>query len=588
MASPFDGLDPNSPEYQDLLSKMGQAPVAFDKQMPSVDSGALMDSLFGQKGSYQNGKLVPDQQASQPQSSAISGDPFDVQSVLARLKGGDSSAPAQPADISASPDPDADTFGVRSALEKMLGRGLSPGASSQLTSSKSDDGTPYMLSSDRNPDNAAKEDTPADDDKDDVSEDDASDDSDGTSAPTSKSEVAAKAAPAAPERQSLDFGDGANEHTLDKALASQSQALKDAQFQRGIEQLSGGIAKIAPNNEQSNMMRQAASSPIQEYLLRNQEAANDPNSGLSKGLRAYMGKLGMDVSDGATANQLKQVMPYIFKDVEAKQAQKTRSEDLAEKLAERKEEAAYRNASLKLQKEQMSDRRDEMRQDKLDKQDTDRLDKASKLVTAEVASGRSAFGQAARNYQSIQNAQAMLDGSVDPNQLDNRQVYELTRVMDRVLSQSGGTMGGAEHLTPDTARSRLSKLMEFVSNKRQGAQAGDFVKTFSSTLDRESGMAQKQMGQTQKSLLAPYKDLNDRHPDQMKAMLEQKGIPGDVFESSKSSKSEGALPKTPVVQVDDPKDQAAVAMIMQKNPGISLEEATTALHNYKNNKQHGQ
>ena len=59
----------------------------------------------------------------------------------------------------------------------------------------------------------------------------------------------------------------------------------------------------------------------------------------------------------------------------------------------------------------------------------------------------------------------------------------------------------------------------------------------------------------------------------------------NVFENEKKQASGGGgLPKQPVVSVDDPKDQAAVQLIMQKNPGISLEDATKALHNYKASK----
>lgn len=486
-------------------------------------------------------------------------------------------------------DQNPDTLGVKAAIERMLGRNLSPSAASQLTPQQAApqtdaQGVPFYLSKERSPiqDEQAppQKDTPDDNsNKDTSATNQTSSPKQNASAETPGSDDTAEET----KKPVLDFGQDSNQHTLEQALAGRNQSLKDAQFQRGIEQLSGGIAKLPVNNQQSDMMYKAASSPIQDYLLRNQEAANDPQSGLSKGLRSYMSTLGLDVPEGATATQMKSVLPYIFKDTEAKQAQAARSEDMAARNAERQQEAQYRSDALKLQREQLHQNRDQAQQEKLAKADTDRLDKMNKLITGEVASGRSAFGQAAKNYQSVQNAQAMLDGTVDPNELDNRQVYELTRVLDRVLSQNGGTMGGSEHLTPDTARSRLAKLTEFVSNKRQGAQAGDFIKTFNATLQREGDMAQKQMGVTQKHLLSSYKDLHDKYPDRFNDILQNQGIPLNVFENEKKSTGPKE-PAEPVVSVDDPKDQAAVQRIMQNNPGISIEDATKALHNYKASK----
>lgn len=334
----------------------------------------------------------------------------------------------------------------------------------------------------------------------------------------------------------LNFG-ASNKNGINEAIEAQHQAIRDAQLKRGFEQLAGGIAKVNPNTSDSDEMMKQVGLPVQEFQMRQQQEAHDPNSGISQGLRSYMQKLGVNVSEGATAAQIQQVLPFVFKDIEAKQAQAAKSQDMAERLKERESEAKYRNEALKLQKQQMHDSRDQAREDKMAKTDTDRLDKMSKAITAEVASSRSAFGQAARNFQSIQNAQALLHGEVDPNELDNRQVYELAKVLDRVLSQSGATIGGTEHLTPDTARGWLAKQMEYYTNKRQGAHAGDFIKTFAQTLDRESDIANKQMQRTQKSILSSYKDLKDKYPERFNEILSQHSIPTSMEHSSLDDQS---------------------------------------------------
>ena len=60
----------------------------------------------------------------------------------------------------------------------------------------------------------------------------------------------------------------------------------------------------------------------------------------------------------------------------------------------------------------------------------------------------------------------------DFNDLDNRQVVEVARVLDRVLSGGQATISGSEHLTPDSARQWIAKKWEFITSKRQGAGAG--------------------------------------------------------------------------------------------------------------------
>lgn len=425
----------------------------------------------------------------------------------------------------------SDPLGLRKALEQMLGRNLSPDASSNLTPAQvapttDQSGVPFYLSQDRVPADLLSQ----------QSMDDASP-SDGFlghpemgQSPIVKKSMEQTGDQDLPMAPQLDFGQEASKNSIDKALADRDKSKKDARFQRGMEQLTAGIAKLPVDNKQSDEMAKESGQPIQDYLLRRQEEANDPDSGLSKGMRSYMQQIGMPVNDMATAGQLKQIMPFVFKDMEAKQAQKTHSQDIDARLAEQREIANMHSQDLAMRKQELDNNKDLIRQDKMDKQDTDRIGKLNEKMTADVQSGRTAFGQAARNYQAVQNAQGLLNGETDVNNLDNRQVFELTRVLDRVLSQGNPSQFGSEHLNPDTARGYLAKLMEYATNKRQGAGAGDFVKTIRDTLNREGHMAQAQMGRTQRELLSGNKDLYTRHPEKMGDVLEGHGLPRNLFD----------------------------------------------------------
>lgn len=182
-------------------------------------------------------------------------------------------------------------------------------------------------------------------------------------------------------------------------------------------------------------------------------------------------------------------------------------------------------------------------QTRLDKQDTDRFDRMGKTITSEVASGRSTLGTAAKVKQSIENAEALIQGALDPNELDARQVYELAKVLDRVLSQGGTTVAGAEHLDIDTARKRLGKQIEFFTNKRQGAGAGDFVKNIAHTLEREKRLAQNQIRGAQKKLLASYGDLEKKNPEKWAAIMKEHGLDSEpAAEGSSDPDMKGAAP----------------------------------------------
>lgn len=260
----------------------------------------------------------------------------------------------------------------------------------------------------------------------------------------------------------------------------------------------------------------------------------DPNSQVSAELRGYAKKYGVTLPPNVSADNVKQILPMVYKDYENRQHAKERREDLALK---------YKELGVK---------QDAVRQEKMDTADTKRFDTLNKELVAEKASSRSAFGVAARNYQSIENAKALLAGEIDPNNLDSRQIYELSRTLDRILSQGGATISGTEHLNPDTARGWLAKATEYISNKRQGAQAGDFVNNMSHTLEREEDVAKDQILRTQKQFLSGYKDLYKRHPEKFNDILEGHGIPNNVFEghqqqmhSEKQPASEQSMKKTP-------------------------------------------
>jgi hypothetical protein len=187
--------------------------------------------------------------------------------------------------------------------------------------------------------------------------------------------------------------------------------------------------------------------------------------------------------------------------------------------------------------------RQERVQAKADKETTDRFDRLNSKLNADLASGRTVFGTAARTKQSVENAEALLNGEVDPNNLDSRQVYELSKVLDRILSQGSPSISGTEHLSPDTARQWLAKKLEYVTNERQGAQAGNFVKSISHTLEREKAIANKQIKDAQKRLVSSYGDLASKDQDKWNEIMEAHGL--SELPSADASQAQSPSPRSP-------------------------------------------
>ncbi len=246
------------------------------------------------------------------------------------------------------------------------------------------------------------------------------------------------------------------------------------------------------------------------------QAMSDPSSNASQIYRATAAKiLGAD-KDPQRAKMIEGMSGL--------QLKATLGKDLGSLIEQEANRDLQREQRKLINEERMSlaqnqkEAKEEKRQQKLDDNDTKRLDTANKLISSAVASGRGAFGIAAKNLQSIQNVQALLDGQ-DLDSIDNRQLTETARVLDRVLSQGSPTISGTEHLTPDTARMKIASLMEKYGNRRVGAGAGDFLKTIMHTFDKEQRTAKKQILNAQHELLGSYEDIAKKNPDAWKTLL---------------------------------------------------------------------
>lgn len=288
----------------------------------------------------------------------------------------------------------------------------------------------------------------------------------------------------------------------------------------------GGIVKPADLNDANksiDALDKTAKEPVNQYEQTLADQKNDPSSNYSNIMRSFFANklkaAGIDVDADEYKNMSGSDIAAIGKFAQQDSALKAREE--------------Y-NKHLQDIKQQHAQTKQEVH---MSEQDTKRFDTMGKLINGGLASSRSGFGKDVGNLSAIQNAKALLEGG-NLDDIDNRQITETARVLDRILSQGSPTISGTEHLTPDTARMRIAKMMEFATSKRHGSGAADFLKNTIHTLDREQEVAKSRTQDTIKKALAPYQDLIKRDPEKWDSIMAQNGLMGVMDSQTLSSMKE--------------------------------------------------
>lgn len=312
----------------------------------------------------------------------------------------------------------------------------------------------------------------------------------------------------------------ATKTNLQEAQKNRDRSILANQLGKAGELIGSSISRTSPIAQglfDQNI--QLAGQGVTDLKERIALEAQDPGSAVSANYRKFLERYGVKVPDNVSAEQIKStLLPAAEKEQLAK-----------ERLSSAKDLKQMQLAMLKQKQDETSDWKQLARDDRLDKHTTDRIDKANKLLTGELASSRSAFGRAANTHQAAEKMEALVS-NIDPNDLDKRQITEIARSLDSMLSSGQPTISGMKKLIPSSAAGDVSTISEYINNIPKGAQQGEFVKRLMSTVEREKALAKDQMGRTQGKLLGSYSDLKDNQT--FKAMLNQQGIPLDIFQNS--------------------------------------------------------
>jgi len=264
------------------------------------------------------------------------------------------------------------------------------------------------------------------------------------------------------------------------------------------------------------------------------DAQRNPNSELSKVARA-------SVIDSLTRIGRKDLASKVTNTMSSKQVEDLFGQNnLANMVSQfeanenRKEMAKDRNAS-----------KAEQAKSKQENVDIGRLDKANKMITASIASGRTAFGKSGNILRSSEAIETLVNQQ-PRGQMTNPQIVELAKSLDAMLSQGAATISGTDKLIPKSISGDISKLTSYISNIPKGAGQAKFVNKMMETVEREKALADTQIKREAQKMLSSYADLAKKQPEAWKLMLMQQGLPENIFESNPTSNIEKNVDKDAV------------------------------------------
>lgn len=296
-----------------------------------------------------------------------------------------------------------------------------------------------------------------------------------------------------PSQSLLNFGSAdQNKNELADVQQRQNMAELVNRLGKAGAYIGAGIARtpvVAPDEFDKNIA--AAKNITQQYLDRKANEENDPNSGISKAFRDYVKKFGVNVTDGASAGQLKQVVPYIFKDFEAKQAQENHKQDIELQQQNRKDIADQKSQDLRLRYAELAANKQIAQANREDKEDQQNQFKVQQQM--ESVRGDKALQNAKETIRRVASAENILSQYPDlnkvPNNISNMIMTDLGTIV------TGGVLGheGFKEIANPTLYSKLSEKVQELGNSPTGAQLGAFLKQTRNLLQELSSTAESQV-----------------------------------------------------------------------------------------------
>lgn len=305
---------------------------------------------------------------------------------------------------------------------------------------------------------------------------------------------------------------------IQKLTELQNQANEKSKWLRLAQAFSQGRAEMMGKKEDAfsrgydEDIKAAQSIPAQFIALKEQEK-NDPNSPSSKHARAiYKQITGEDAPSDVSSADLEKQNPIIASMMKKREEIASREFIAGENAKQR----AHALEMLKLERDEKA------KQNLLLKDEQTMMKINDKWLSPSMGSSRANSARAQGIINGAEKIDALIKSKKDPNDLTNRDVYEIAKSLDAMLSIGSPTISGTDKLKAKSILSELSTLGEMVLNRPVGARLGDFVKNTAHLIERERKTAQNQLNAVHEQLLEGIPETyKQRNPEEMKKLTKR-------------------------------------------------------------------
>lgn len=286
-------------------------------------------------------------------------------------------------------------------------------------------------------------------------------------------------------QDALNFGSGEEQAAaLQEVKNRQTMAELGSGLGRAGSIIGSAMAKVPENKEAAALFtdnQKQAENIVPNYLA-NQE--NDPKSQQSLALRNVLDKLGVKYTGQPSATQLKQALPYIFKDQEAKQAQQSRSDDNKYRWAEMRQRgvlAAQAHADARASA------------DEAKRQQQDFMKEKFVGAALDQTKGNKAIQNDMETLRRVANAKDILDQFPNKNEIPTDKLNMINTDIATIMAGGVAGEGLIHEVSTPTVRSNMSKSWAKYMNHPTGAGAAEFLTQNQTLLQNLSDSAQDRL-----------------------------------------------------------------------------------------------
>ena len=401
-----------------------------------------------------------------------------------------------------------------------------------------------------------------------------------------------------------------SEATRDNLLAAQKKAndADDAAMWSKLgAQIGGALAHASPdviknNMDMADMIAKRGHRDQAQLMERIALEKQDPNSTYSIAARDFLkNKFNVDLPEGLSAEALdKTFMAPALKSFEADQQRQAKMEQIQEQLASREaiaeqnrlaREESNRQANMmaNLKQQELNAYRENMLKDRNDRHYSDQLESMKKSA---IQGGGVAGNQIRNKIQFADNLFGTVGADpnmsehdiekINPKQFNNiprTMVMETAVELNRLLTSSGtAAQGTLNKLVPNNILLDKTKLQDYVTNKMNPADQGEFVKQALKTAARIKNIGKQQNKDLMSKYISGTERIKKYAPDDYNRALTELGLDPSDFEGSKkpstgtSSKIMDKIPNSEDLtqklnSVDSMSDEEADAMLKQIRSG---------------------